>query len=200
MTPLPKLEPLAVSCTDTDCENGLHCFLQKTRSADGRRVGGPCRDCGADLVKWQRVATRDVRDASYTFRALRHELIRHEFWHRPFDKRAVNHALRKGKLLLRDAAVHRIHSSVGEPSHPREGRQTPFASNVLFYAQHAVAACCRKCIEYWHGIDSHRPLTDEEIAYLVDLIMLYVEERLPELPDDPQKIPPIRGPKAGSRK
>lgn len=24
--------------------------------------------------------------------------------------------------------------------------------NIVFYAQHAVAACCRNCIEVWHGI------------------------------------------------
>ncbi len=194
-----KLEPLAVSCTTTDCEKGLHCFLQKRKRADGRRVGGPCRDCGADLVEWQRVSTRDLRDATYTFTALRHELIRHEFWHRVFDLRALNHALRKGRLQLRNAAVRRIESSVAQPLNPREGRQTPFTGSVLYYAQHSVAACCRKCIEYWHGIDSHRPLSKDEIEYLVELVMLYLHERLPDLPDEPQKVPPVRKYKRGRR-
>lgn len=193
------LEPLPVSCTSTDCENGLHCFLQKRRGVDGRRAGGPCRACGANLVEWDRLAARDVRDAPYTFAALRNEKIRHEFWHRPFDLRAVNHALRKGRQKLQDAAFHRIATSVGQPSNPREGRQTPFSGNVLYYAQHAVAACCRKCIEYWHGIDAEHPLTDEEVAYLTELLMLYVDERMPDLPDEPQRVPPLTVRRGASR-
>jgi hypothetical protein len=195
MTRASKLEPLAVSCTSTDCENGLHCFLQKRRGTDGRRVGGPCRECGAELVEWQRLSSRDLRDASYTFSALRREKIRHEFWHRRFDPRAINHALRKGRRRLRDAATHRVEASVGNPSNPREGRQTPFTGNVLYYAQHSVAGCCRKCIEYWHGIDAQRPLTADEVKYLSDLIMLYIDERMPDLPEDPQKVAPIRSPR-----
>ncbi|WP_202813216.1 DUF4186 family protein [Anaeromyxobacter sp. PSR-1] len=150
------------------------------------------------MVKWQRLSARNLRDAAYTFSALRNEKIRHEFWHRPFDRRAINHALRKGRTKLQDAATHRIQASVGEASNPREGRQTPFTGNVLFYAQHAVAACCRKCIEYWHAIDAQRPLTEEEVQYLAKLVMLYVDERMPDLPADPQKVPPLTDPRGRS--
>ena len=187
-----SLEPLDVSCTDTDCENDLHCFLQKKRRPDGRRVGGPCRDCGVDLVKWDRVTTRKLSDVAYTFDVMKSELIRHEFWHRKLDQRALNYARRKGRLLLREAAEARVLSSVGGAKHPREGQQTPFEGNILYYAQHAVAACCRKCIEYWHGIESGRPLSDAQKDYLVELIMLYVADRMPDLAEGPIKVPPIR--------
>jgi hypothetical protein len=198
VTRASKLEPLAVSCTSTDCENGLHCFLQKRRGAHGRREGGPCRECGADLVEWHRLSSRDVRDAAYTFRALRNEKIRHEFWHRPFDRRAVNHALRKGRRKLQEAATHRIETSIGKATNPREGRQTPFSGNVLYYAQHAVAACCRKCVEYWHGIGAERPLTNAEVLYLSKLVMLYIGERMADLPMNPQSVPSIRRSPRGS--
>jgi hypothetical protein len=50
-----ELKPLGVTCTSTDCENGLHCFLQKKRKPKGMlRRGGPCRACGVDLVEWDR--------------------------------------------------------------------------------------------------------------------------------------------------
>ncbi|WP_075336089.1 DUF4186 family protein [Archangium gephyra] len=192
MATKPPLEPLAISCTATDCDNDLHCFLQKKRRDDGMRVGGPCRDCGADLVQWDRITTRNRSDAEYKFRAMKQELIRHEFWHRKLDQRAVNYAHRKGRQLLKEAAKARIVSSVGGAKHPREGRQTPFEGNILYYAQHAVAACCRKCIEYWHGIESGRALTEPEQDYLADLLMLYVKERLPNLANQPIKVPPIR--------
>ncbi|MDC3985967.1 DUF4186 family protein [Polyangium jinanense] len=187
------LQPLGVTCTSTDCENGLHCFLQKERKRSGfPRRGGPCRDCNVDLIAWDRVNARDLQDAAYTFEALRNELIRHVFWHSTFNEGELNHATRKGRLGMRDAARKRVESSVGRPQHPREGRQTPFSGNVLYHAQHAVAACCRKCIEYWHAIPADRELEPAEIDYFVELIMLYIGERLPTLADEPKKVPPRR--------
>jgi hypothetical protein len=184
------LKPLGVTCTSTDCENGLHCFLQKTRKKAGTlRQGGPCRACGADLIEWSRVNKRNVRDAAYTFDALRNELIRHVFWHSEFNEGELNHAKRKGRKLLRDAVQQRIESSVGRAKHPREGRQTPFEGSVVYHAQHAVAACCRKCIEYWHAIPSGRDLEPKEVDYLARLVTAYIDERLPTLPDGPTKIP-----------
>ncbi|WP_395845163.1 DUF4186 family protein [Archangium violaceum] len=118
--------------------------------------------------------------------------MRHSFWHRSIDPRAQNHARRKGRHRLRMAAEARILSSVGKAKHPREGRQTPFEGNILYYAQHSVAACCRKCIEYWHGIEPGRPLTQDEANYLVELVMLYVADRMPDLADGPTKVPPLR--------
>ncbi|WP_052546195.1 DUF4186 family protein [Enhygromyxa salina] len=184
------LKPLAIRCTDTDCENGLHCFLQKKLPKQPRPTGH-CRDCGAGLVSWDRVRRRDIRDVQYTFDALKHELIRHAFFHRRFDQHAINHAKRKGRLGFDAAAEARIRSSVGSAKHPRQGRQTPYDKNVLHYAQHAVAACCRKCIEYWHGVPPDRDLSEEEIKYLTQLVLLYVDQRLPDLNPNPQKVPRI---------
>jgi hypothetical protein len=194
------LKPLGVTCTSTDCENGLHCFLQKTRKQKGTlRRGGPCRDCGVDLVEWDRVSSRNPRDTAYTFDALRNELIRHVFWHSDFTEDELNHAKRKGRKLLRDAARQRLETSVGRAKHPREGRQTPFEGSVLYHAQHAVAACCRKCIEYWHAIPAGRALDPKEVDYLVYLVMLYVDERLPTLPEEPTKVPRRRSSVARTR-
>ncbi len=187
-----QLKPLAISCTDTDCESDLHCFLQKKKRGGVRRMGGPCRQCGANLVQWNRVNARDPHDVSYTFQVQRQEYIRHEFWPREFDQHAFNHARRKGLDLLREAARKRIAKSVGGKRHAREGQQTPFEGNVLYYAQHAVAACCRKCIEYWHGIEAGRPLSEAEIEYLTRLVLLYVEERLPNLSHTPERVAPVQ--------
>ena len=61
-----------------------------------------------------------------------------------------------------------------------DGIQTPFSGNIIYYAQHGTATCCRKCAEEWHGIDRNRPLTGDEVKYMVDLIMLYIKKRAPE--------------------
>lgn len=194
MTKQPtKLKPLKITCTSTDCESDLHCFLQKKRK-NKQYVGGACRSCSVDLVQWDRVQARNITDVKYTFAVQQKELIRHEFWHRDFDEHALRHARRKGKVLLRAAVEKRLRNSVGRAKNPREGYQTPYKGNVIYYAQHALACCCRKCIEYWHGIEPGRPLTDEEVAYFTKLVMLYVDRRLPWLKNDSEKIP--RQPKA----
>ena len=59
------------------------------------------------------------------------------------------------------------------------------AGNVIFYAQHATATCCRKCMGYWHGIDPGVPLDDDQLAYCCELVRLYLDARLPDLPDGP---------------
>jgi hypothetical protein len=191
-TALPVLEPLDIKCTNSDCENGLHCFLQKTVRTTGRRWG-PCRECGADLIDFPRVQARSIGDAKHLFKSLSHEWIRHVLWHLPFDQRAINHAKRKGRRrLVQVEVVKRLRTSVGKPKHPREGRQTPFQGNVLYYAQHAVAACCRKCIEYWHGIPMNTALKPEHLRYLAALVVQYLDRRLPDLNEESVKVPFIR--------
>ena len=63
----------------------------------------------------------------------------------------------------------------------RDGVQTPRDGNAIYYAQHATASCCRKCAEEWHGIDRNRPLENDEIQYMAELIMYYLKDRMPDL-------------------
>lgn len=185
------LPPLAITCTSTDCEHDLHCYKQKKKRATGR-AGGPCRDCGADLVDWERVHARNINDVAHTFAALKTELIRHHYWHEPFDERAINHARRKGRTGMREAAENRLRTSVGPAQPFRDGTQTPKDGNALFYAQHATATCCRTCLEVWYGIPKGRDLTDDELGYLTELVLLYVWERLPDLKEDGERVPTRR--------
>ncbi len=186
-----KLEPLKIACTSSDCDNGLHCF-KATRKMLEKNEEGHCRSCGADLIDWDRIKKNDFGDVDYTFRVLKKELIRHHFFHIKLDIRAINHARRKGVVNLNIAARHRIEKYIGPKDPPRDGRQTPMSGNSIFYAQHAVACCCRKCIEYWHGIPQGRPLTATEIDYLSDLVEKYLGEKLPDLPQKGEKVPSIR--------
>jgi len=63
-----------------------------------------------------------------------------------------------------------------------DGTQTPNERSpnvqIYFLGMHAVAACCRKCIQYWHGIPMERPLSDAELTYLDALVWLFVCQRL----------------------
>jgi hypothetical protein len=104
----------------------------------------------------------------------------------------MNHARRKGTREMREAAERRIRTSVSAAEPFRDGRQTPFTGNALYYGQHATATCCRRCIEEWHAIPRGRALTAQEIRYLTELLMCYVAERLPQMTTDGEYIPVIR--------
>jgi hypothetical protein len=86
--------------------------------------------------------------------------------------------------MLRAEAASVIRKSVGPHNHPRQGRQTKWDGNIIFYGQHATACCCRRCIEVWHGISRKRDLTEDEVRYFTELVCLYIRHRLPELSDE----------------
>ena len=187
MNDVITLPPLDIKCTSTDCENDLHCFKQLQRMNPDQR--GKCRECGADLIDWKRVHRRDIRDAYHTFNALQYEHIRHHFFHLPIDDVAVRHAKRKGRNGLIDAARHRLLKYLAPSNPQRDGRQTPRKGNSIFYAQHATATCCRTCLHYWHDIPKGQQLTRRELEYCLQLVQLFLIDRLPNLPDDPIFVP-----------
>jgi Domain of unknown function (DUF4186) len=181
-----------MTCTSTACDDGLHCFRQAKKRGEQHVQGGHCRDCGADLVDFPRVHKRDHGDVKYTWSSLKYELIRHHFWHLDIDIKALNYARRKGMIGMRGAAENRIRKSVGPAEPAFDGRQTGKSGNPLYYAQHATATCCRKCIEYWHGIPQHQALSEEQIGYFTELLTGFIDHRLPNLTEHGEKVPPIR--------
>ncbi len=92
---------------------------------------------------------------------------------------------------MRSAVRRRIQSSVGVKN-SLDGRPTPYDKNTIYYAQHAVACCCRKCLEYWHDIPQADPLSEDQIEYFSELCLMYIFERLPDLAENGEKVPPIR--------
>lgn len=178
-----ELKPLNITCTSSDCPQNLHCFRTTQRLVKAN-LAGRCRSCGADLIDWERVHQLNCSDAPYTFNALQYEMVRHHFWHREIDDLAVAHARRKGRVGIRKAAEKRIRCKVGPANPPFDGRQTPASGNVIYYAQHATASCCRKCMEEWHGIPPDQALTEDQIQYLTELATMYINQRLPFLTED----------------
>lgn len=187
-----KRTKLEFSCSTTACADGLHYFGGLRGKGD--KPSGTCNDCGASLVNFSRTQVRNIDDLDYTVESLKREWIRHKYWfHESINVRAINRARRKGLLGTEVAAQKILQRSVGPAFPYRDGHQVPYESNdIVNYAQHATAACCRKCIEYWHGIPTGREMTGEEIAYLVKLVMKYVDYKLPNLTQTGEHVPPIR--------
>lgn len=59
-----------------------------------------------------------------------------------------------------------------------DGKQTPRYGHPVFIAQHATATCCRGCIEKWYKFSQNAVLSDDEIDYLVDVIMAWIEYQM----------------------
>jgi hypothetical protein len=175
--------PLRVKCTDSDCAANLHCFLQKR----GMKTDpGTCRACGANLVDWEKVHERNPSEVRDTVKVMQFEKIRHHMWHVQFDPKALAHARRLGLSGLKAKVSSRLASSIGKPRGAWDGRQTPFEGNAIFYAQHATATCCRKCLDYWHGIPPNSALTQRQMDYCELLVKEYLDQRLHRVvPDDP---------------
>lgn len=177
---IPDFAPLKVKCSDSDCDTDRHCFLFNKRKMK-EKDRGACRACGKKLVDWNRLKKRDLKDVSNTFEELRYELIRHVFFHAEFDKRAKRLAKKYGQAGVKSRVRARLRSKVGRKPNGWDGRQTPKQGDAIFYAQHATACCCRKCIEYWHNIPYDRDLTEDELSYLEGLVCAYIDSRAGEL-------------------
>jgi hypothetical protein len=186
-----NFDQIKISCTMTMCDADLHCF-RLTKKLSKTLSPGSCRECSQLLVSLQRTADRNLDDIDATFAALQKECIRHYFWHVPFGQKALDYATRAGRRELEARVERRIHSRIGTKEPYNDGRQTPTAhdrADAIDFALHAVAACCRKCANYWHGIPLGLPLSDTEINYLSELARRYLQARLPGLSNEPHQVP-----------
>ncbi len=184
--PRKQRKPLKVSCTRTECERGLHYFRVRRRHGK-ENPAGPCQECGEELGDWDLLHARDPANEADVFRLLQREFIRHHFWHVEIDEKAMRKARALGRKAMPEAIGQRLRKSVAvDPKKMKrwDGTQTPREGDVIYYAQHATASCCRKCIERWHGIPLTGPLSDEQIEYLGGLVRRYIDLRIPDLSEE----------------
>ena len=62
-----------------------------------------------------------------------------------------------------------------------DGSQTPMKNHPVFIAQHATGTCCRGCLEKWHKISKGVELTDNQVNYVVAIIMEWIKRNYREL-------------------
>jgi len=187
------LQPLDVKCGMTDCPNGLHCYRPNRRlSKMKQRPAGVCWACGDNQIDWNRIQSLNSNDRAFLVRMLKTELIRHVYWQSEIDTKAVAHARRKGFAGLRALVRTRLDKYLKNKS-DWDGRQTPKTGNAICCAQHATACCCRRCMEYWYAIPVDRPLSVDELVFFEDLCMDFINERLPYLTKNGEKVADSRG-------
>jgi hypothetical protein len=85
----------------------------------------------------------------------------------------------KGLVVISSHALDFIRRRLAPAVIPNDGRQTPFRGHPVFIAQHASATCCRTCLSRWHGIARDRQLEEDEIRYIHDVILAWIQRQLP---------------------
>jgi hypothetical protein len=116
--------------------------------------------------------TKDVNAALF---ALKNSKFRSRFKLTEKDRQYFHD---KGLRTIRSHAIDFITTRLA-PSFPKnDGKQTPMKGHPVFIAQHATATCCRGCLEKWYQIEKDRALTDNEIGFVLDLVMGWIEGQI----------------------
>ena len=84
----------------------------------------------------------------------------------------------KGINTIRQHAVDFIKTRIAPQFPKNDGKQTPMKGHPVFIAQHATATCCQGCIQKWYSIKKGKKLSDQEIQFLVELIMRWIEGQI----------------------
>jgi exodeoxyribonuclease V alpha subunit len=84
----------------------------------------------------------------------------------------------KGIDTIRSHAIGFITTRLASPYPENDGKQTPMKGNSVFITQHAIAPCWRCGLEKWHQIAKGRALKDDEIGFMVDLVMGWIEGQI----------------------
>lgn len=82
----------------------------------------------------------------------------------------------KGLDKIREHTYDFINKRLAPKIIPNDGKQTPMKGHPVFIAEHATATCCRECLRKWHHIDKDHELTKQEIDYIVQVIMTWIEK------------------------
>lgn len=82
----------------------------------------------------------------------------------------------KGIDKIRNHAYDFVTKRLADTSNVTDGKQTPMKGHPVFIALHATGTCCRSCLEKWHHIRKNKNMTEDDIKYVVDIIMSWIEK------------------------
>ena len=116
-----------------------------------------------------------MNDLNVLFEKLSKSKFRNGFHLKDKDKQYV---LDKGIDTIRAHAKDFVASRLAPALIPNDGKQTPTKGHPVFIGQHATACCCRGCLRKWHYIPEKRALTGEEQAYVVNVLMSWIEREM----------------------
>ena len=84
----------------------------------------------------------------------------------------------KGLEVIEKHAYELLEKRLAPAYIPNDGKQTPMRGHPVFLAEHATATCCRNCLAKWYHIPKGRELTQEELDYIVSIIMAWIKKEM----------------------
>ncbi|MDE7158742.1 MAG: DUF4186 domain-containing protein, partial [Clostridiales bacterium] len=145
-----------------DCKNNKHYFV-----FDGKTH---CQFCGCEFLY---AATMKQKPNYEIVKGVMKESMWNDEW---LNVELDNVA--KNKLpKIKRADIQKILNKSIRVCQPNDGRQTPYYGNPVYYAQHGLGCCCRKCVEKFYGIPQGDVLSDSDLEYFTDLISAYLKEK-----------------------
>lgn len=97
------------------------------------------------------------------------------------NKKMKEYVQEKGWDKIRSDARDLITKRIAPKNLNNDGKQTPMRQvHPVFIAQHATGCCCRGCLEKIHDIKKGYELSNEEIDYVVNVIMMWIQREMPK--------------------
>ena len=95
------------------------------------------------------------------------------------NKKMKEFAKKKGLNIITKHTYDIINARLRIKNPKNDGKQTPMRQvHPVFIAQHACACCCRNCLEKWHHISKNKDLNDNEVNYIVELIIEWIKREI----------------------
>ena len=113
-----------------------------------------------------------MRDINNLFYSLSKSKFRCSFH---LKKKDLDYIEKMGIKKIEEHAFEFITKRLAPAQIKNDGKQTPYRGHPVFIAEHATATCCRACLSKWHNIEQNRELTREEIDYIIEVIMKWIE-------------------------
>jgi hypothetical protein len=176
---------LGIVCRRSDCERNLHCF----ETGDTRYVGGSCRSCGVDLIDWPTVRVRGFADVEMKSDFFDKEWIRHFFFHVPTTSRIEAYAGRHGHKGLAQV----IESQLEQPKMLRFMPALDYKQTAMPDWNERALGRARDSmlLQSLHEVLAEHPpgheLKREDIEYFQQLVIRYVQFRMPNLEESPRQ-------------
>jgi exodeoxyribonuclease V alpha subunit len=86
----------------------------------------------------------------------------------------------KGLEKVKEHAYDFINKNLKPAIILNDGKQTPMKGHPVFIAQHATGTCCRGCLERIHHIEKDKELSEDQIDYIVRVIMMWIDNEMKE--------------------
>lgn len=114
-------------------------------------------------------------DYDYVLSKIKKSSFRSKFF---LSKKDKEYVLQKGIDTIKKHTEDFIINRLAEENPKNDGKQTPMKGHPVFIAQHATATCCRTCLYKWHHIPKDKQLSQEEIDYVVNIIMKWINREI----------------------